>query len=102
MTTKGWINLHPKKMKQKVTIFQKRHWEKEDLNGGGQISKDYYACFPEKGKPFEFSTSTDRIHDVHEGLLKYNPEQSEEVDLVAQFNSFRGEMKMLENGSQGE
>lgn len=88
-------------MKQKVTIFQVRHWEKEDLSNG-TIKKDFYACFPEKGKPFEFSTSVDREHEVYEGEMKYNPQKSEEIDLASKFNSFRGEMKFYEVGSDGE
>jgi hypothetical protein len=88
-------------MKQKLTIFQQRKWEKVDDQSGDTIVKYFYAAFPEKGKPLEFATDRDDI-EVHEGLLRYDAGAAEEIDLEAVFDSFKGLMKFREIGSGGK
>jgi len=83
---------------QKLTVFQMRKWEKNNDLTGERIVKYYYAVFPEKGLPFEFSSNRDDI-EVHEGQLKYDKDLAEEIDISASFDSFKGKMKMYETGS---
>lgn len=85
----------------KITIFQMRHWEKENPQTGDTIEKFYYAGFPEKGKPFEFSTDRSDI-EIQGGVLKFDPDRCEEIDLESVFDSFKGVMKMREVGSAGK
>jgi len=88
-------------MKTKLTIFQHRTWNKHNDVTGDDITKEYYAGFPEKGKPFEFETNRSDI-EVHEGIMTYDKDQSEEFDLATKFDSFKGQMKFYEVGSQYE
>jgi hypothetical protein len=85
-------------MKQRLTVFQMREWEKVNDLTGERIVKYYYAGFPEKGTPFEFSSNRDDIN-VHEGLMKFDKEQSEELDLSVKYDSFKGKMTFFETGS---
>jgi hypothetical protein len=82
-----------------MTIMQMRKWEKDNDLTGEQIVKYYFAGFPEKGKPFEFSTNRDDI-TVHEGVMSFQKDQSEEFDLATKFDSFKGAMKFYEVGSE--
>jgi len=88
-------------MKIRMSIFQMRHWEKTNDLTGDQIEKFFYAGFPEKGKPFEFSTDHGDI-EVHEGIMKFEKDQSEEFELESVFDSFKGAMKFREVGSAGK
>jgi len=88
-------------MKVKMVIFQCRHWEKNNDLTGDTIEKYYYAGFPEKGKPFEFSTDRSDI-EIHGGVLKFESSLAEEFDLESVFDSFKGQMKFREVGSAGK
>lgn len=78
-----------------------RHWSKTNDLTGETIEKWYFAGFPEKGKPFEFATDREDI-EVHEGVLRFEKEKSEEFDLESVFDSFKGVMKLREVGSAGK
>lgn len=88
-------------MKQKITVFQVREWSKLDDHTGDMIQKWFYAGFPKNGKPFEFQTNRDDI-EVHEGIMQYNEELAEEIDLSVKFDSFKEKMVYYETGTMGK
>lgn len=89
-----------KTMQTRMTIFQCRHWEKKNDLTGETIEKWFYAGFPEKGKPFEFSSNRSDI-EIQQGVLKFDSAKAETIDLESVFDSFKGVMKMREVGSAG-
>lgn len=81
---------------QKVTIFTER---KYDFVGkkGEQITGTMYGAFLANGRAIEFSSNTS--HKVYEGNVGFNPDQSEDVDIVTKI--FDGKLKYAEKNPLG-
>jgi hypothetical protein len=86
-------------MKIKLCLIGKRDWMKVNDLTGEEIKKTFYQAFDEKGKAMEFQSVKDD-YQIHE-TLKYLPDLSEEFDLKAVFDSFKGKMKYVDISEEG-